>query len=790
MSIRDALSGPLLAMTAYRQFIVYRVEPDLSRPGKTNKYPVNTATGVCPADAQDSSIWLDAETAVMIAEVWGEPYGVGFVFTENDPFFFFDMDSALQGGSWTPTATGMCSTFAGCAIEVSRSMTGLHAFGTYTGAAPDHKKKNAAYGLELYTAKRFAALTGTGAVGNAATDATAVLAQVIEQYFKPDEVLADRVTHGGPVAEWRGPTDDDELIRRFLDARPTAGQSFNGEATNRQLWEAEESAMLVSYSDGAGGWDSSKADMGLAQRLAFWTGCDRERIETLMRQSALLRDKWDSMRPEGSYIACTIAFACARQQEVYQEKETAQGVGANLSHALTLREGDGFMLPEAQIDHFKGCVYISNQHRALIPGGHILRPEAFKVLYGGYTFTTDQRREKTTKDAWEAWSMSQVLVCPKVNGTCFKPNLPETAIIQRNGQTFVNTYVPVEVPRRAGDVTPFLQHLARILPDERDQRILLSYMAACVQHQGYKFQWAPLIQGTEGNGKTLLTRCVANAVGQRYTHWANAADLDNKFNAWMVGKVFFAVEDINVSESKREIMEALKPMITGGDGFQITAKGVDAVTEDICGNFMFNSNHRTAIRVNDNSRRFCIFYTAQQNREDVLRDGMGGDYFPALYRWLNAEGYAMVSEFLYTYKIAAEFNPAGDCQRAPESSTSHEAVAESKGNVEQEIENSIAEGRPGFCGDFISYHQLRKLLEETHTKIGHSACKDMLKTIGYVPHPMLPEGRTNNPVIPDSKRTFLYVKKGSLASQMTSPSEIAKHYEKTNAVQFPFAKQA
>jgi hypothetical protein len=68
-----------------------------------------------------------------------------------------------------------------------------------------------------------------------------------------------------------------------------------------------------------------------------------------------------------------------------------------------------------------------------------------------------------------------------------------------------------------GDVSLFLAHMKKILPIPRDRSILLAYMAAVVQHQGVKFQWAPLIQGVEGNGKTLFSRCVAEAVGVRYS---------------------------------------------------------------------------------------------------------------------------------------------------------------------------------------------------------------------------------------------------------------------------------
>ena len=133
----------------------------------------------------------------------------------------------------------------------------------------------------------------------------------------------------------------------------------------------------------------------------------------------------------------------------------------------------------------------------------------------------------------------------------------------------------------------------------------------------------------------------------------------------MLGKVFYGVEDIYLPDSRAEVFEELKPMITGGDGLEIEGKGVDQISADVCGNFMLNSNHKDAVRKTKNDRRICMLFCAQQQAEDLTRDGMSGDYFPKLYDWLREDGYAIVSDLLHTFPIPNEFNPATSCQRAP-----------------------------------------------------------------------------------------------------------------------------
>jgi primase-polymerase (primpol)-like protein len=165
-----------------QKFVVYKVVPSSSRPGKTDKFPCNLAGQI--VSAHDPANWLDATTAEAAAAAYGPGYGVGFAFTESDPFWFLDIDECRLGDgtpenpfTWSPLAQQLCGLLAGCAIEISQSGRGLHIFGT--GRPPAHGCTNKALGLEFYHTGRFAALTGTNAIGNAATDASAVLPALV-----------------------------------------------------------------------------------------------------------------------------------------------------------------------------------------------------------------------------------------------------------------------------------------------------------------------------------------------------------------------------------------------------------------------------------------------------------------------------------------------------------------------------------------------------------------------------------------------------------------------------------
>ncbi len=769
------LPEPLAPLAEYRQFICYMTVP---RPdGRTDKLPVNPLTAaVC--DAHDPQAWTDAATACGAASAWGAPYGVAFVFTRQDPFFFIDVDHCLTPQGWSDIARAVVAMFPGAAMEVSQSGAGLHLFGR--GQIGEHGKKNKSLGLELYTEARFVALTGKGAMGSAATEHTAALQSFAAQYMPAREAAAEGAGWTTePVPEWRGPEDDAKLLERAMRSK-SAAQTFGGKASFADLWTANHEALARAFPSDTEPFDASSADAALAQHLAFWTGKNCERIYQLMLQSALRRPKWDReeyLRGEGY----TIQNACARQIDVLTDKlpePPPVPVADADAPMMEIFGGGTFLGIDQQAAFFRGCVYVTDAHRVLVPGGHMLKPDQFRAVFGGYTFNMDDRNERTSRNAWECFTENQALRAPKADTACFKPGRKAAELITDAGRVSVNTYWPVEVPRRVGDPKPFLTHLAKVLPVERDRQILLAYMAACVQHKGTKFQWAPFLQGVEGNGKTLFTRCVAEAVGRRYVHWPKASKITKDFNAWRVGKVFIGVEDIYTEDGRHDVWEQLKPMITAGDGYEIEAKGVDQITVDLCDNFLLNSNHKNGIRKTRNDRRIAPLYCAQQAAADLVRDGMDGQYFARLYDWLRAEGYAIVSELLHTMPIPDQLNPATGCQRAPVTSSTETAIVEGLGSIEQEIQEAIETSSPGFAGGWVSSIALDNLLEHEGfaRRLPRNRRRELLQSLGYDWHPGLPDGRVNNTVMPDGGKPRLFILAGHAARAIVGAAEIARAY--------------
>ena len=310
-----ALPTALDYLGSFPQFILWRSDPKPS--GKLDKVPLSPEN-LQPVSAHDPVNWMTAKVAFAGSRSLNDHrYGVGFVLTADDDLFCLDVDGCLDGANWKPIVTEVTKALPGAAIEVSVSGNGLHVWGRYSRQI-DHACKNIPLGLELYTQKRFIALGRPDATGKATTDCTAGLSNAIARWFEPggDGAMAANVWTAEPCPDWNGPADDDELIAKARQSR--SKNVFNGKATFNQLWNSDIAALEKSYPPQSAGsdFDHSSAELGLANLLAFWTGKNCERIERLMRRSALAAGR-DYKWARDDYLKGTILKAVAGCSTVY-----------------------------------------------------------------------------------------------------------------------------------------------------------------------------------------------------------------------------------------------------------------------------------------------------------------------------------------------------------------------------------------------------------------------------------------------------------------------------------------
>lgn len=792
------LPRALAGLGSYSQFILCQMvyKPD----GSSIKLPLDYRT-MKAGNPHDPATWLSfTEAAPMIH---GD-IRLGFAFTKRDPFFFLDLDGCFNpDGTPNEVAQYLIDSLPGAAVERSQSGAGLHIFGTGAAAIPEHGCKNIRNHLELYTADRFVMLTGSDAIGDCMTDCSAFLPFIVDSYFPATDARFEGEWATEPVAEWDGPDIDDVLIAKAMESS-SANSTFAGKATFKDLFLCNTGVLAMAYPSSSGDeFDRSSADAALAQHLAFWTGNNHERIQQIMEISALKRDKWEDR--EGYYLPRTIETAASRQTSFYNANHraptttqpaqhnpmpptTAQRVDPAATPAPADRAetttGYQFMSVEEQMTHFVGCVYVRDMHRVFVPDGSFLKSEQFKAQFGGYVFALDSTGTKTTKNAFEVFTESQAIRFPKVQGHAFRPAMASGAIFEDEGKHYVNTYVPVATRRIAGDASRFTGLVEKLLPDERDRMILLSYMAGLLQYPGVKFQYCPVLQGAEGNGKSTLLRIIERGVGLRYTHQPNSSELakgGGKFTAWNDRKLFIGVEEIHVENKPGGLLDSLKPLITN-DRVESQSKGLDQVMADNVANWFMLCNRKDDVPVTTDTRRYTIFYSAQQSKADCDACGMNDAYWRDMYDWLRLnDGYAIINNWLREYQIPDEFNPAL-ISRAPASSSTGEAVMLTKSELEQQLLSAVESDLVGFRGGWISSIKLREYLKENRLEkyCPPNKLRAVLDSIGYDWHPALytNRGRASTIVAPEGGRPSLYALKGHTVCNIAEAYLATQNYEK------------
>lgn len=432
------------------------------------------------------------ELADAWARVWGCD-GVGIVLVEGDGRWALDLDDCLlSSGHWAPHALDLCARLAGCYVEVSPSGRGLHILGC--GDLPPHSTRDrAGLHVELYSRLRFVTVTGTGSTGDMDREvAPDILHTLVNTYFtSATEISAgDADWREGPVEQWSGPTDDEDLIAKLLRMPASAGAAFGGKATFAQLWGADAEALGRIWPDAQRSYDCSRADAALAAHLAWATGSDCERMLRLMQHSGLARDKWE-MRPD--YLRATVsreAGRCTRWMTsapalAPSSAPVASGgllgaLGAGVSVPATLTNvRDALAVVSLRWDEFTGRIiyegkplqdgdYI-NLRAALMDRG--FKPITREVMRDAVSLVAEQHRYDSLID----WAGSLVW-----DGT---PRI----------DAFCERYLGVSA-------TPYSQAVGRYL---------WTALAGRAMQPGCRADMALCLLGAQGAGKTEITKSVA-----------------------------------------------------------------------------------------------------------------------------------------------------------------------------------------------------------------------------------------------------------------------------------------
>lgn len=268
---------------------------------KYTKIPVNPYDGT-GGKSNDENTWSDFETALEALGQW-QTCGLAFYFKE--PYLGIDIDHVsaeieqyLQGDTENIVYDFLSRTNS--YTETSISGEGVHII--TRGAIPGDKRRHK--NVEMYQSGRFFALTGN-AFGKPDQRIDDVDPQNIKFLYKKyiDPQSKKIVQLKQPEAE---PRFNDMTEQSIVDAALASKSGTRFERLMKGVFDDYES--------------QSEADLALANMLAFWTAKDFQKMDTIFRESGLMRDKYDQKHGKTTYGSALLNKAIADASEVYHPR--------------------------------------------------------------------------------------------------------------------------------------------------------------------------------------------------------------------------------------------------------------------------------------------------------------------------------------------------------------------------------------------------------------------------------------------------------------------------------------
>ena len=275
---------------------------------KNTKIPINPYDGSA-GKSNDPNTWSDFDTAIRALNDVERADGLAFYFANGYVGLDIDhIDSNLEdwrAGDNDPN--NLVNKFQDLTdntyMEVSQSGTGIHAI--FKGKIPGKRRRKGNY--EMYQTGRFFALTGNNIIPDPTIKSMSddEMKTLYEFLFGKDNIVqlhseSDNIT----------PVDLSvaEIIKRAENSAKT-GTRFT---------------MFMK-----GGWEQfysshSEADMAFANDLAFWTGRDFHKMDTIFRNSSLMREKFDEKHGAVTYGTSLLNKAINETQNIYNPESDSQ----------------------------------------------------------------------------------------------------------------------------------------------------------------------------------------------------------------------------------------------------------------------------------------------------------------------------------------------------------------------------------------------------------------------------------------------------------------------------------
>ena len=336
---------------------------------------------------------------------------------------------------------------------------------------------------------------------------------------------------------------------------------------------------------------------------------------------------------------------------------------------------------EGTPDWLKNWVYLTHTAEFYHQGtGERIGREAFDAAHGRYLAEGNASRY--------ALDIAKI---PVFHMTMYLP-AEEATFTDGSGLKWVNTYSERNVPkvpdqleeREQENVERVIRHFEFLFPIERERELAKSWFAHIVQTK-QRPNWAILMQGVDGDGRTFFANMMAAVLGGN-SRTINGSDIEDRFTGWAVGQLFTAIEEVKmIGHNRYDILNKMKPYITNTT-IPIREMRTNVYNAQNTTAYMLTSNFQNALPITNADRRYFILQSQWQDEKHIKKVTEEG-YFDRLQETLQSAG--ALRGWLLNYQLHPEFKPYG---RAPESTGRQSMIEQARPDENMVLEDLIESG--------------------------------------------------------------------------------------------------
>lgn len=317
------------------------------------------------------------------------------------------------------------------------------------------------------------------------------------------------------------------------------------------------------------------------------------------------------------------------------------------------------------------------------------------------------------------------------------PGNDDPAFFMHDGKTYLNSFDPESLPAMPESYSKSdlraiqtVQNFFKVqFPDPKERRYVMDWLAWVVSNPTKKMNYALVIVGCEGSGKTIMKKFMTYLLGgRRNVGTVSNMVLQKSFTDWAEGHILKVIEEIDIPGHRYDVVNTLKEPIAN-ESLQTEGKYQTANEKINTASYMAFTNQKGAIPVGEESRRYLVVASYFADRQVVLDFSAKNPRFFKSFELAFLRSAGAIRKWFGEWELSPGFDREG---HAPSDTKARGTMHEmNKDAFVEAIENAVAsKDVPGVTEEAIHAIGINAVFDSVGSKAGATTAR-RLSEMGY-----------------------------------------------------------